>query len=395
MLKKAILKNALKLWKKANFNVKYWDGELVSYGDNPKFTVIFNQEPSTEDLHTDLVLTIGGAYMKGIVDFEGSMDDIIKTMYDNNHSTLTVKELEDKLKLFAVDEKQEIKAEKDNIHSHYDLGNDFYRLWLDPTMSYSCAYFENDTDTLETAQLQKIDHSLGKLNLKPGEHLLDIGCGWGWLVIRAAQKYGVKATGITLSEEQYAGATERIKKLGLEDLVDIRLQNYIEIDHTKEQFDKIISIGMFEHVGKKRLAAYLAKVNLMLKDKGVFLLHAIMCQMESESNPWIVNYIFPGGYIPSLSETLTAGSNMGYQVQHIENLRRHYAKTLDKWYENYKQVEEKVIQTYGKEFSRMWGLYLSGCASAFRMGNIDIYQILYTKGTNNDMPMTYGYMYNK
>ena len=224
---------------------------------------------------------------------------------------------------------------------------------------------------------------------------MDIGCGWGWLVIRAAQKYGVKATGITLSEEQYAGATERIKKLGLEDLVDIRLQNYIEIDHTKEQFDKIISIGMFEHVGKKRLAAYLAKVNLMLKDKGVFLLHAIMCQMESESNPWIVNYIFPGGYIPSLSETLTAGSNMGYQVQHIENLRRHYAKTLDNWYENYKQVEEKVIQTYGKEFSRMWGLYLSGCASAFRMGNIDIYQILYTKGTNNDMPMTYGYMYNK
>lgn len=392
MFKKAALKTAFQFWKKGNYGVVFWDGEEVDYGSGtPQFRILFKREPQITELKKDLILTLGEAYMHGVIDFDGSMDDIIATMFANCDQDPAREFHFDKL--LREFKTEDGKTERENIHRHYDLGNDFFSLWLDRTMSYSCAYFEQPEDTLEQAQLHKIDHSLRKLNLHRGEHLLDIGCGWGWLIIRAAQQYGVHATGITLSREQYEGARARIHKLGLDDLVDVRLENYLDMDSSQESFDKIVSIGMFEHVGKKYLPLYLAKVNRLLKENGLFLLHSIMGAREAPTNAWMREYIFPGGYVPTLRETVQLFPEFDFHVLHMESLRRHYAKTLQCWYANFQAVRNQVEKKYGEEFTRMWGLYLQGCASAFWTGNIDVYQILLSKGTNNDLPLTAAYIY--
>lgn len=396
MLKKAALKAALKLWNKGGFTVHFWDGEEKDYGEEkPKFKIVFHREPRLKDIKNmsnDLILTLGQAYMEGSIDFEGSLDDVIAVMFKNQQGDIKKYALDElKKKMLSGTEKEE----KKNIHSHYDLGNDFYAKWLDKTMSYSCAYFKNSTDTLYDAQLNKIDHSLQKLLLKKGETLLDIGCGWGWLVIRAAQQYGANAVGITLSEEQYKGATERIKKLGLENKVKILLLNYMDLDPQKYQFDKIVSIGMFEHVGKEFLPLYLNKVNTLLKPKGLFLLHSIMGFVEAPTNAWIKTYIFPGGYVPTVRETVSLFPDFGFYLLHMESLRRHYARTLDCWYKNFTVCKDDLPAKYTEEFKRMWSLYLSGCAAAFRTGNIDVVQYLLSKGVNNNLPMTNEYMYEK
>lgn len=392
MFKKTALEAVFKRWQKGSFAVRFWDGETVQYGSGaPVFTVIFNREPEITGIKKDLILMMGEAYMHGTIDFDGNMDDIIAIMFQNG-SSYEPKDFhfDALLKEFKAEDGQ---TERENIHRHYDLGNRFFALWLDKTMSYSCAYFSRPEDTLEQAQLNKIDHSLKKLNLKKGERLLDIGCGWGWLVIRAAQLYGVHAVGITLSQEQYEGANARIRKLGLTDLVEVRLENYLEMDGDKEQFDKIVSIGMFEHVGKKYLPLYLAKVQHLLKEQGLFLLHSIMGDKESPTNSWMRTYIFPGGYVPSLRETVQLLPEFSFNLLHLESLRRHYARTLDCWVGNFNQCRDTVVDEYGEEFVRMWSLYLRGCAAAFRTGNIDVYQCLLSKGTNNQVPMTAAYMY--
>jgi len=392
MFKKVTLKTLFKLWDKGGFSVVFWDGEEVCYGsEKPSFRIVFHKEPKLSDMQKDLTLTLGEAYMDGFIDFEGSLDDVIATMFKNSANKAKddfhLKDL--MLQLKKIDKT----TESQNIHKHYDLGNDFFALWLDKTMSYSCAYFKTEEDTLDQAQLQKIDHSLKKLNLKENEHLLDIGCGWGWLVIRAAQQYKVHATGITLSKEQYEEARARVHALSLDELVDIRLENYMDMDPQQEQFDKIISIGMFEHVGKKYLPLYLSTVNALLKSKGTFLLHSIMGTFESPTNSWMRTYIFPGGYVPTLRETMQLLPEFDFHLLHSESLRCHYAKTLDCWYDNFQKKLPEVRKMYDEHFIRMWSLYLKGCASAFRIGGIDIYQCLLTKGIDNNRPMTAEYMY--
>ncbi|CUH94750.1 hypothetical protein P22_0816 [Propionispora sp. 2/2-37] len=393
MLKKAALKLLLRNWKQGAFTVVFWDGEEESYGNGePTFKIIFRQEPSWKISSNDIVLILGEAYMDGIVDFEGSMDEMIRAVALNNHHEETGKS-----KLF--DEKKnegtDSMTQRENIHHHYDLGNDFFALWLDKTMSYSCAYFRSPDDTLYQAQIQKIDHILKKINLKPGERLLDIGCGWGWLIIRAAEQYQVKATGITLSEEQYEGTKQRIKELGLENLVDVQFVNYQDLDETKLQFDKIVSVGMFEHVGKNNLPRYMDKVNKLLVPGGMSLLHTITGMFEETANAWIGKYIFPGGYVPSLRETVWLLPEFDFHLLHAESLRLHYAKTLDCWYSNFLGHVDTVRQKYGERFVRMWSLYLRGCAAAFRASGLDIDQLLFTKGLNNSLPLTYEYIYEK
>ncbi len=308
------------------------------------------------------------AHVNGNLRKVREMQEIIKTMFVNEP------EYEKKYDLPKLRKKmlEGAKAqERENIHSHYDIGNNFYRQWLDETMSYSCAYFKGPNDTLYQAQLNKIDLALKKLNLKSGEKLLDIGCGWGWLIIRAAQQYGVEATGITLSIEQYKGAKERIRKAGLEDKVDVRLCNYMDLDPEQEQFDKIASIGMFEHVGKEFLPLYMQKANSLLRDGGAFLLHSIMGYREGPTNEWIKTYIFPGGYLPTVRETVNLFSDFGFYLLHMESLRRHYALTLEQWRKNFDAIKDNLPEKYDERFKRMWELYLVGCAAAFRTGNID------------------------
>ncbi|WP_143323986.1 cyclopropane-fatty-acyl-phospholipid synthase family protein, partial [Clostridium sp. BL-8] len=207
-----------------------------------------------------------------------------------------------------------------------DIGNDFYKLWLDDTMTYSCGYFKSKDDSLIQAQKNKVEHILKKLNLKEGETLLDIGCGWGELITSAAKKYKVKAMGITLSAEQLEKVKERIKNEGLEDLVEVQLVDYRELKN--RTFDKVVSVGMLEHVGQDHLKEYFASVNNLLNDKGVSLLHCITSTEIGGNNTWINKYIFPGGYIPAVKELVNCMSDVGFSLNDAENLRLHYGRTL-------------------------------------------------------------------
>ncbi len=392
-IQKQLVKRMFGKIRRGGLSVRYWDGEEKTYGDTiPTIKIIFHQPPlAAVSNFDDPMLALGEAYMDRLIDYEGSLEDCLQLLDKNSELFASSKTVSKVLKL-AGNIADKIQAKR-NIQHHYDLGNDFFSLWLDETMSYSCAYFKQPEDTLQQAQLQKIDHTLKKLNLQPGETLLDIGSGWGWLIIKAAQDYQVKAMGITLSEEQYLKTCERIKALGLTDQVKVELLHYLDLDERKYQFDKIVSVGMFEHVGKENIPKYLEKINRLLVPGGELLLHSIMDAQEEKENTWIKTYIFPGGYIPSPAEVMGTLPAFDLHLLHAESLRLHYAQTLDHWYQNFAQNSQAIQEKFGDRFYRMWELYLKGCAAAFRATGLDIYQLLCSKGLNNKLPLTFDYIY--
>ena len=373
------------------FDLEYWDGEIIKYGEGePEFKLIIKNFPSKKELLSDPSVALGEAYMKGDIDIEGDLQKFFESIIRNKDSFMnknTVFRLASKIKAPSL-----IKSKKDIAH-HYDIGNDFYSLWLDKTMSYSCGYFKNPTDTLYDAQMNKIHHILKKLNLKEGQHLLDIGCGWGYLIIEAAKLYKVKALGITLSEEQFKKAKERIKQEGLEDLVDVQLMDYRNLEKSNLEFDRIVSVGMAEHVGHANLPLFFKNVDSVLKESGLFLLHNITYLVETEGNKWITTYIFPGGYLPTLREELNIAADINFRTLDVESLRLHYMKTLEEWCKNFMNHLDEERDMFDDEFLRMWHLYLATCAAAFHYWDIDIHQILFSKGINNTLPMTRKYLY--
>ena len=373
------------------FDLEYWDGEIIKYGEGePEFKLIIKNFPSKKELLSDPSVALGEAYMKGDIDIEGDLQKFFESIIRNKDSFMnknTVFRLASKIKAPSL-----IKSKKDIAH-HYDIGNDFYSLWLDKTMSYSCGYFKNPTDTLYDAQMNKIHHILMKLNLKEGQHLLDIGCGWGYLIIEAAKLYKVKALGITLSEEQFKKAKERIKQEGLEDLVDVQLMDYRNLEKSNLEFDRIVSVGMAEHVGHANLPLFFKNVDSVLKESGLFLLHNITNLVETEGNKWITTYIFPGGYLPTLREELNIAADINFRTLDVESLRLHYMKTLEEWCKNFMNHLDEERDMFDDEFLRMWHLYLATCAAAFHYWDIDIHQILFSKGINNTLPMTRKYLY--
>ncbi|WP_290441306.1 SAM-dependent methyltransferase [Clostridium tagluense] len=386
---KLFYKTLLKNMFSDSFGIVFWDGSEENYGEGEsKFKIIFNEPIPKGDIINDPSIALGEAYMTKKIDIEGSVQSVIESLYNNKESFLRKSEMYQKLIKIV---KSTIKKSKDNIQFHYDIGNDFYKLWLDDNMTYSCAYFEKDTDSLNQAQKNKIDYILKKLNLKQGQSLLDIGCGWGELIISAAKQYKVKATGITLSSEQLQKANERIKAEGLEELVQVRLVDYRELKNMS--FDRIVSIGMLEHVGKENLPEYFDVVNNLLKEKGLSLLHCITGVNESGTNKWIDKYIFPGGDIPGIKNIITYIAERKFELIDIENLRRHYGKTLEHWAENFENALPIIEKSKDETFIRMWRLYLNSCAASFNCANINLHQILFVKGVNNDLPCTREYMY--
>jgi cyclopropane-fatty-acyl-phospholipid synthase len=371
----------------AAFEVTYWDGSTEAYGEGPpRFKLTFNQEISLSKFVKEPVLTFGESYMNGIIDIDGEIEDVIIAA-DRNESVFWSKALSRLPKLPSMHK------QKEDVQHHYDVGNGFYALWLDASMSYSCAYFHTAEDTLEQAQLQKIDHTLRKLQLQPGETLLDIGSGWGGLIIRAAQQFGVKSKGITLSEEQYKKTKERIAEHGLEGQVEVELLDYRDLAATGVTFDKIASVGMFEHVGQANYPVFMKSVSTLLKDKGLMLLHTITHPIESKPDPWIEKYIFPGGYIPSFREIIALLPNYNFNVIDAESLRMHYAMTLDCWANRYEEHVDQVREMFGERFVRMWRLYLRASAASFRQGGTNLHQILFAKGANNELALTRGHLY--
>lgn len=371
------------------FQIKFWDGTVENYGEGEaKFKIIFNEPIPKGDIINDPSMALGEGYMTNKVDIEGSVQDVIESLYNNKESFLKNGAKYEKL-LKKI--KSTIKASKENIEFHYDIGNDFYKLWLDDTMTYSCGYFKNDTDSLTEAQKNKVEHILKKLNLKEGQSLLDIGCGWGELIITAAKKYKVKALGVTLSSEQFERVKERIKEEGLTDLVDVKLSDYRELKNLT--FDRVVSVGMIEHVGKENLQEYFQTVNKLLSKNGLSLVHSITGINDGGTNTWIDKYIFPGGYVPAVKELVNYIAEQDFELIDVESLRRHYGRTLENWARNFEAALTEVRKSKDETFIRMWRLYLNACAASFNCVNISIHQILFGKGVNNDLPWTRDYMY--
>ena len=283
-----------------------------------------------------------------------------------------------------------IKKSKMNVSHHYDISDDLYDLFLDPKRQYSCAYFKNEKDSLEEAQNNKIQHIVRKLNIKPNQKILDIGCGWGSLAIEIAKTANCEVTGITLSENQYNYANQKVKELNLENQVKFKLTDYRELN---EKFDRIVSIGMFEHVGRKFYNKFFHRVENLLKDDGVSLIHTIgSVNPPRDPHPWVTKYIFPGGYTPSLSEAVIPIEKAGLIVTDIEVLKLHYSQTLKCWKENCIQNKDKIIKMFDERFFRMWEFYLAGCEMAFKWGDQVVYQFQLAKNYTST-PITRDYIY--
>lgn len=376
-----------KRFDKEPFRLKFKDDEYLIGKGEPTFTVNFKNPIPVSELAKSVSIALGEAYMNGnlviegdlyqaLTHFLGQIDDFPedhKFLHNILHPSLSKKK------------------QAEEVQSHYDIGNDFYKLWLDDTMSYSCAYFKHPDDTLYQAQVNKVDYILQKLHLEEGMTLLDIGCGWGFLLIEAAKKYKIKGMGITLSHEQYAEFEKRIAENHLEDYLTVKLMDYRDLPKSGRVFDRIVSVGMLEHVGRENYQLFCDSAASVLKEGGLFLLHFISQIKEVEGSGWMQKYIFPGGVIPSLREMVTAVANDDLHVLDIENLRMHYNKTLLCWDKNYHEHLDVIKNMFDERFIRMWDLYLAGCAAAFYVGNIELHQILVSKGINNDLPITRWY----
>ena len=283
-----------------------------------------------------------------------------------------------------------ITKSKKNVAHHYDISEKLYDLFLDEKRQYSCAYFKNDGDSLETAQKNKINHIIKKLNLKPNQKVLDIGSGWGNLAIEIAQRSKCEVTGITLSENQLEYSNKKAKELNLENQVRFKLMDYRELN---EKFDRIVSVGMLEHVGRKFYKTYFNTISKLLTKDGVALVHTIgSVNPPRDPHPWITKYIFPGGYTPSLSEVVKPIENSGLIISDMEVLRMHYAYTLRHWKERFLSKKEQVLGMFDEKFFRMWEFYLTGCEMVFKWGDQVVFQFQLTKNFTS-VPNTRDYIY--
>ena len=283
-----------------------------------------------------------------------------------------------------------VKKSKTNVTHHYDISDELYDLFLDSKRQYSCAYFKNETDSLETAQNNKIEHIIKKLNLQPNQKILDIGSGWGSLAIEIAKKSQCEVTGITLSENQYNYSVNKAKELNLENQVSFKLIDYRELN---EKFDKIVSVGMFEHVGRKFYKTFFNQINKLLNDDGLALIHTIgSFNQPRNPQPWVTKYIFPGGYTPSMSEVIGPIEKSGLIVSDVEVLRMHYSHTLRNWKERFLKNKSKVLAMFDENFFRMWEFYLTSCEMAFKWGDQVVFQFQLTKDLKS-VPTTRDYIY--
>ena len=376
------------------FTVEFWDGTRRAYGARPDDLVIRLRDRRTcLGLLANPSLRFGDAYADGTIEVEGDLGKLMEFLLRRDPGDLSPR-LGRRLVAVATARllsNSPFRARK-NAAYHYDLGNEFFRLWLGRTMAYSCAYFRDPTDDIDTAQEQKFHHICEKLRLEPGLTLLDIGCGWGGLAAYAATHYGVRVVGITLSEAQKRGAEEMLRAQGLDSRVTIRIQDYRELAPDRP-FDRIVSVGMFEHVGRRLIPRYLRETARLLAPGGVGLLHTIGRVTPSPMDSWIVTRVFPGAYFPSLAEVVAPMGKRGLHPTDVEALGRHYAMTLDRWGEALERVAPAVTRMYDARFVRMWRLYLQASAAAFRVGNVTLWQIQFTQGPPATLPLTRDYLY--
>ncbi|MFV3329714.1 C17 cyclopropane fatty acid synthase CfaB [Pseudomonas sp. NY15437] len=359
--------------------IRIGEAQAFDLGPDPQVTLVV-RDPTllTEITHPSLDM-LGRAYVEKRMDIEGPIGEVIATadalsaaLGDDDGTTDYVRESHDKA------------TDAEAIHYHYDLSNAFYQLWLDPEMVYSCAYYETGTEDLATAQVAKLRHLCRKLRLQPGEKLLDVGCGWGGLARLAAREFGVQVHGITLSEEQLKLGRERVKADGLEGKVTLELLDYRDLPRDG-RYDKVVSVGMFEHVGHANLGLYFQHLYDAVRPGGLVMNHGITSS-DTEGRPvgrgagdFIDRYVFPHGELPHLSLAVARMSEAGLEVVDVEGLRLHYARTLDFWSANLEAKLAEAAKLVPEQALRIWRLYLAGCAYGFKKGWINLHQILASK----------------
>src|SRR6185312_3719816 len=358
------------------------DGATIDLGAQPRIALDFRRRGLVRKLLRGDVDALGRAYVEGDLGVEGRIDDIIEIGIA----------LAERLKKFGwlfraakplprLRRSHTRASDAKWVGYHYDVSNEFFALWLGRRMVYSCAYFERGDEDIDTAQEQKLDHICKKLGLRPGERLLDIGCGWGGLLEFAAENYGVRGVGVTISRNQYDHAAARIERRGLAGQVEIRLQDYRDLTGEAE-FDKIVSVGMYEHVGHANLPRYFAGLHRLVKPNGLVLNHGITTtdprgvSRGLAGGSFIDRFVFPGGELPHIAQVVRHLSQQGFDVLDVESLRPHYAATLVRWVAGLEAQRDRAIELAGEERYRIWRIYMAGCAVAFARNWLSLYQVV-------------------
>lgn len=387
-----------RMLKQGNLHVVLPDGRVAQYGDGtgPLVTARIKSRDFFKKFFNDPELAVGEGYMDETVVIDD--DDL------EGFLSLAVKNLNgERLPVFAerampwitavvrrIRQYNPIGKAQDNVAHHYDLSGELYDLFLDEDKQYSCAYFRDPGNSLEQAQIDKKNHIARKLLIEPGMTVLDIGCGWGGMGLTLARDYGAKVVGVTLSKEQHAVATERARAAGLSDQVDFRLTDYRELSET---FDRIVSVGMFEHVGVPHYREYFRYVRKMLNPDGVALIHTIgRPSPPGTTSTWLTKYIFPGGYTPAMSEVMAAIEKEQLKTDDVEVWRLHYAETLKHWHERFMKNRDKAVALYDERFCRMWRYYLIAAEMSFRMDQQNVFQFQLSRH-QEAVPLTRDYLY--
>jgi len=396
------IQNLLQDYHPRDFTVKFWDGsEWHSESEEPSFTLVLNHPASLRRMLSDPTsdLAIGEAYIYNDFDIEGDIEAVfpvadylshqdwslsnrIKLGWELLHLPGNREINKDHRRAAKVSGKtHSVERDRQAVTYHYDVSNDFYALWLDHNMVYSCAYFADPEEDLNIAQERKLDYICRKLRLHPGEKLLDIGCGWGGLIIHAVKHYGVMARGITLSEPQAEFANQRIQQEGLNDLCKVEVKDYREVKD-ESGFDKLVSVGMFEHVGEALLPTYFQQAWKLLRPGGVFLNHGIANTATGPhpKKPTFSNrYVFPDGELVPINISLHHAEEAGFEVRDVESLREHYALTLRNWVKRLESHRDETLQVVDEPTYRVWRLFMAGSAYGFQTGRLNVYQSLLVK----------------
>jgi cyclopropane-fatty-acyl-phospholipid synthase len=372
-----------------------WSGERIAPTAIPATERVRIADRSTLlGLLRDAQIRFGDAYSAGQIEIEGDLVRFMETVFrglnrPSAHETIAARVAG----WLHRPRRNSLSGSRDNIHRHYDLGNDFYSLWLGETMAYTCAYYPRADATLEQAQVAKMEHVCRKLRIAPGDRVVEAGCGWGSLALHIAARYGAKVRAFNISKEQLEFARHRARAESLEHRVEFIEDDYRNIQETSDVF---VSVGMLEHVGLDHYPELGRVICRSLASDGRGLIHSIGRNRPGLLHPWIERRIFPGAYPPSLSEMMQIFEPWGLSVLDVENLRLHYARTCRHWLERYEAVSDKVRTMFSDEsFVRMWRLYLAGSIAAFNTGSLQLFQVLFTKQENNAIPLTREYMYSK
>ena len=373
-------------------SVRLWNGDEFRVTEaRPVACMEFRSRRAVFRLLRSPSVGFGECYSEGLIDIHGDflafVNEITAAVTQRGESSYYLPRLRS---LLHASRRNSLSRSQHNVHHHYDLGNDFYKLWLDERMVYTCAYYDTPAATLDEAQVAKLDHVSRKLQLEPGQKVIEAGCGWGALALHMAEHYGVEVIAYNNSTEQIAYARERAQALKLDDRVTFVQDDYRSIH---ERCDAFVSVGMLEHVGLANFRTLGALIKRALKPDGIGLIHSIGRSFPNPPDPWILKHIFPGGHIPSLGEMMSVFEPHKFSVLDVENLRLHYARTCATWLANFEAEADKVADMYSEEFVRAWRLYLAGSSAGFESGTLQLYQVVFTPRGNNDVPWTREYQY--